>query len=476
MELPFFTIAICVLLFIGLIIGFVKGVKRGFYSLVSNIISIVAAFGITRIIIIVLSKRGLTPIGDKILGNTIFHDITDVEALNYTPKFIATVCLSLVLFYAFYIVFLIITQIVKRKIFNKVTKVSYSKYNVLLEKKWYMKILAILIGFVSCATTCYVLTFGIVAVNDAILKGFEESDKISTPYVCKKIKDNYAYNVISKCKAKEVFDGLTKMHDSNVNTTTTNEITKGIKTVVALDNVANNNEVEKNLDILGDCITTTDIVPEIAAQIVIDRANEVKVEEPKKNEKGMDARFSRLKNELLIFAKSSNKDNIKENAKTAVNIGKKVFEKDLEKISTYKEVMDTLKDESFVEDIFVELYNNKNTQNIMGYLIDLCVGSVFDSINVDIKETYIFSLDYSKLSLSEVKKEANIISLFAKDYEIIQKLSKAEMLAEEEMKQIKEDLKNIEKCEIITTTVYDTINGYIKNLELVETPTLPVTE
>ena len=112
----------------------------------------------------------------------------------------------------------------------------------------------------------------------------------------------------------------------------------------------------------------------------------------------------------------------------------------------------------------------------MGYLIDLCVGSVFDSINVDIKETYIFSLDYSKLSLSEVKKEANIISLFAKDYEIIQKLSKAEMLAEEEMKQIKEDLKNIEKCEIITTTVYDTINGYIKNLELVETPTLPVTE
>ena len=188
MELPFFTIAICVLLFIGLIIGFVKGVKRGFYSLVSNIISIVAAFGITRIIIIVLSKRGLTPIGDKILGNPIFHDITDVEALNYTPKFIATVCLSLVLFYAFYIVFLIITQIVKRKIFNKVTKVSYSKYNVLLEKKWYMKILAILIGFVSCATTCYVLTFGIVAVNDAILKGFEESDKISTPYVCKKNK------------------------------------------------------------------------------------------------------------------------------------------------------------------------------------------------------------------------------------------------------------------------------------------------
>ena len=87
MELPFFTIAICVLLFIGLIIGFVKGVKRGFYSLVSNIISIVAAFGITRIIIIVLSKRGLTPIGDKILGNPIFHDITDVEALNYTPKF-----------------------------------------------------------------------------------------------------------------------------------------------------------------------------------------------------------------------------------------------------------------------------------------------------------------------------------------------------------------------------------------------------
>lgn len=467
LELPFITIVIGVLLFFSLIIGFTRGVKRGFYSLICNIVAIVAAFGITRLIIIVLSKRGIAPIGEKILSNKIFEGAFNIQDYVYLTKFVGTIALSIVLFYALYLLLLLISQKIKRSIFNKVTKVRYSQYKVLLEKKWYMKILAMIISAISCLATCYVLTFGVVAVNSAVVKGFEKENNIKKPYAFTILEKDYTYPIIEKCFAEKMFNALTAMHDKDVKPVTTNEITKGIKLVLAISSIEDENIINNNLDTIEDTINTTEIVPEIVGRMIIDRANEVEIYEPKKNDKGYEARLLRFENECLIFAKSTNSKNVKENLKTAVKLGKLAVSKEAFDITDYEDVIEMAKDEDFTEEVFTELYNNKNTQNIMGYLIDLCVGSVFDDLNVDIKETYIFSLDYSKLSISEVKNEANIISKFANDYEIIHKLAKGESLNEEELAQIKEDLKDIENCEIITNTVYDTINGLVKNEELV---------
>ena len=467
MELPFFTIFIGTVLFIGLIIGFIKGVKRGFYSLICNLISIVLAFGLTRLTILVLSKRGLAPIGEKILGAVKIHELTNVAELELTSKFIGTVCLALILFYVFYIILLIVSEPLKRKLFNKVTRVNYSKYNVLFEKKWYMKILAAIISIISCAATCYVLTFAVVAVNDAVIKGFEESNKISTPYVFKVIKDDYAYPIVQKGMAETVFNTLTAVHDKDAKPVTTNEITQGIRAVSALTDVVEGENIEENLDVITQIIDNTEVIPEVTARLIVEEANKVEPNEVKKNEKGGPARFARLQNELLIFAKSTNNSNVNENVKTAVTLGKLIIEKDLLDSNDYEDVIDALKDKDFVEDLFVGLFNNKNTQSVMGSLIDLCVGAVFDDMNIDVKETYIFSLDYSKLSLGEVKKEANIISTIADDYEIIEKLSRGETISSEETEKIKEDLEVIEECEIITNTVYDTVRGFVRNSEIV---------
>ena len=77
MELPYLTIVIALLAFISLILGLTRGLKRSFYSFIANVITVIVAFGITRIVILIMSKRGLAPIGEKVLNNKMFQGYYD---------------------------------------------------------------------------------------------------------------------------------------------------------------------------------------------------------------------------------------------------------------------------------------------------------------------------------------------------------------------------------------------------------------
>ena len=117
MELPYLTIVIALLAFISLILGLTRGLKRSFYSFITNVIAVIAAFGITRIVILIMSKRGLAPIGEKVLNNKIFQGVINPSGLEYTNKFIGTLVLSVCLFYCLYLLLLLISEPIKRSIF-----------------------------------------------------------------------------------------------------------------------------------------------------------------------------------------------------------------------------------------------------------------------------------------------------------------------------------------------------------------------
>lgn len=470
MDLPFLTIAIALIIFICIILGFTRGIKRSFYSLLANLISAICAFGLTRVVILIMSKRALAPIGEKVLNNKVFQGIINPSGLDYTNKFVGTLVLAICLFYILYVLLVFISQPIKRAIFSKTTKVTYSKYNVLLEKKWYIKILAVIISVISGLLTVITISFSIISFSDAANVAYEKTNT-SKNYMISIIEKDYSTPILKKAFTKPLFNALTKMHDANVKTVTTNEIEAALKVYYSIENIREEKDLYDNLTILNESISSSEIVPEVAAKIIVNEANKYEVKQPKKNEKGMDARLARLENELLLVMKSSNKDNIKSNTLTATTIGKELVLKDAYKISSYKEVVSLLKDEDFTENIMLELFENSNTQEIMSNLIDLCVGSVFDELKIDVKGTYIFSLDYSKLTSRDIKNEANAISSFAKHSESIAKLSKNETIDKEELEELKKDLDIVKDSKIVTDIVYTSINGFIKNMELVVSPT-----
>ena len=466
MELPYLTIVIALLAFISLILGLTRGLKRSFYSFITNVIAVIAAFGITRIVILIMSKRGLAPIGEKVLNNKIFQGVINPSGLEYTNKFIGTLVLSVCLFYCLYLLLLLISEPIKRSIFTKATKVEYSKYNVLLEKKWYIKILAAILSIISCAVTCYVLTFTVLSVSESLDNAYTKT-ATSKNYVVSIIEKDKTSSIIRRLGTKPVFNFLTKMHDNDVKTVTTNEIEAALEVYYSINNIRNEKDIYENLDVLNTAINSTEIVPEFAAKMIVDEANKYQIDVPKKNAKGMNARYDRLKNELLSLMKSSNRENLKPNTKTATNIGKEVALKEAYKISSYEELINLLKNEGFTEKVLLELYENPNTQNVMSSLIDFCIGSVFDSIDIDVKETYIFSLDYSKLTRPDIKNEAKAISIYAQNAEIINKLSKEEKVDKEKLEELKEKLEDLKNSKIVTDTVYTSLNGFIKTVELI---------
>ena len=376
-------------LVILIIIGLNRGFGKNIISFLVNLVDCFIAFIISRIAVNTLVDK----IGSKIISNINSEYALEIDNWQVIENFIhftLSIIIGLAFFYLFYLIFLIISLFVKHLfLYKKFEKIKFDN-----------KIATIVVSVFSATLTFVILftPFGMLINSFAKIPEIGNGKK-------------------ALFTSELFFDLVTEMPNNENKIKTSKELNYSLNSYVAAINIVNNiNQDKDNVKIFKNNFKKSYFLPTVISEFGSAAAKQWKegkefggsqIEIPR-------GREGKLIIGFLEIVEKWDKDAVVNDVNTILDISKIMTDYGTDKLQEEDGLIKSLTDEKYLEDIFVELYGNNDFGQMIPVIAEYGLGTVFDTINIELNEEYSSKIDVTKMSKEEVKKEANIISNIVK--------------------------------------------------------------
>ena len=420
--------------FILVYIGWKRGFLRNSISFVANIVNIVVAFFVARLVVGSMAEKTgsdiVVTIGDKYAA-----DLNNFLAVQEFSTFAMSVVIGIVVFYLVYFLMLILNIIFKHVIFyDKAEKIFHKRENSMGEKASLSKIGTMLISLLSVTLTFVVLFTPIGFVYNTIGASLEIKDLNGLPFV-----------------SETFFDKLTEMPNNENDIKPSEEVKYTLTTGVAFYELKNGSDSK---EMVKENFSKSYFLPTVISEVGATAAKQWKNGD---EFFGMEAeipegREGELYLKALGILEKWNKQVVVEDVGTLLDIYELMDNYGIDKLKEENGLVEALATEEFAEELFVSLYQNSDFANLVPAVVEYGLGTAFDSMGINLNEEYVSNVDVSKLSEEDIRREARIVSGMIRTIleiqETNQKMGNGEMSLQD-IQRIIEEISNLKDSQVL---------------------------
>ena len=321
--------------FILVYIGWKRGFLRNSISFVANIVNIVVAFFVARLVVGSMAEKTgsdiVVTIGDKYAA-----DLNNFLAVQEFSTFAMSVVIGIVVFYLVYFLMLILNIIFKHVIFyDKAEKIFHKRENSMGEKASLSKIGTMLISLLSVTLTFVVLFTPIGFVYNTIGASLEIKDLNGLPFV-----------------SETFFDKLTEMPNNENDIKPSEEVKYTLTTGVAFYELKNGSDSK---EMVKENFSKSYFLPTVISEVGATAAKQWKNGD---EFFGMEAeipegREGELYLKALGILEKWNKQVVVEDVGTLLDIYELMDNYGIDKLKEENGLVEALATEEFAEELFV---------------------------------------------------------------------------------------------------------------------------
>lgn len=453
-----------IVLFIYLIIASNRKTIKNVYCLVTNIITFIMAFVITRLIISLFGNNFISPIVSRIEQGL---KIVEEEWINNTSielvtRFLAAMIIGLFGFMVIFIILFVFNHLLKRFIFKTNMNISYGKYKA---KKKDNKFVNLVIGL--CSFT--IITFAFAYPLGTLFKIVIDSAKT----VNYKFPDNVEMllkNPVVKLYANDgseyFFNQVTKSQNKDNDIKTTQELKSATTIVLAVVDVNEKDHVKQNIKIIKEEFEKTYIVPTFISELCSNAALRwkdnksfmgYKLEIPKDNSK-------EVYMDLLDIVSKWDRESLLNDVDTIYEFYRIINDYGILKSENSDELFNALTKDEFNEELFLCLFGNEDFRSVIATFMDYGLKTMFAKYDVKLDIQYVDIAELMKLSDEDIKKEARIFALTLRQFGVINDAMESGSLSKKDYNDLINNLSKIKESKLLNNSVYKLLNRLLAQI------------
>ncbi len=457
-----FTIIFILLFAIYIRFALKRDTKKNIFSIISNAISFIVSFIITRISIIFISE----PISK--LFKKFIEGVFDIRseyfikdtAINEFSKFLTTIIIGIIIFILVYLIILLINNAIKKFIFHKIIGEKYKEY----KSKNNNIYINLILGVFSFLITSFAFLFPFGAISNIAGK-VEKTCNYKMPENMSSIIKNPIIKAYSLVGSRPFFDTLTEIENNKNNIKNSKEFESIFTISCSTLQIYEGNNVDKNVNIIEDSLSknylTSSLISELVSNVAYNLKNGNDIMNtgiiiPKDNSE-------QLVVGVLDILSKWERQNLIEDVDTVLNIYDMLKSRDINSIDDLDKLLNSLADEQFNEELFLELFENDDFKNMIPVVMKFGIDSALNSLDIKTNTEYIASIDFSTMSEEDVKNEAKIFSAIFK--QILQIENKGlNNLTTDDLITIITNIKGIKTSKIFNDMLYNLIYQLVSDI------------
>ncbi len=423
---------------------------KNIYSLGANLITFVETFIVTKLLVNIFGNNISKTFSSFLLKE---EEWVKMDAATDFVKFLSTIILGVLIFYLIYVILYFINHLLKRIIFKKVTKSSYKLYE---PKKKDIKLVNIGIGIVSFLITTFAILFpfgAMVKVVDYASKRTEYNGP-SEFYI---LTDNAVLKAYSYVGSEPFFNNVTVMNDKK-EINSTRELKAMLSIVFAFLEAKEDNTKELDTVIFKEELTETYLVPSFLSELCSNAAARFK-----NNQSFLGVTLDiptdksrQLYLDTLEVISNWERENLISDIETTFEIYSLLEDNNVKDIEDTDSLLIAMEKDEFSEELFLSLFHNQDFKKLIPSFMNFGVDTLLETVNISSSGNYVNTIDFSKMTDDEIRKEAQIFSLALRDIKQISNLD-ASTVTYDEINKIANDLNRIKESKLLSDILYNVI-------------------
>lgn len=450
------TLILLTILIIYLIIASRRKTLKNIYSLITNIITFIGAYIVTRIRVNYFSNNMSNEISKQLLAalNINPDEWLRTDSITAFTKFLTSLALGLLTFFFAFLILFIINHLLKRLIFRLIQKEPYNTYE---SKNPDNKIVNALIGLVSFIIVTFAYAYPAGTIINIINSGIKKVD-LSVSNDTKFFLNNPVMKLYTNNFSVFFFDSVTSF--KNEDDIKTSEEIKSFTTILLAANEMNedDNKADKDIRLIKEELQRTYLISNFISDVVSNAATNWKNNEPFMGEKlELPNDSSRpLYLEVLNIMSNWQRDNLIEDLNVIFNLYDLLDEYNLLDKPNSKTLLNTLGEDKFTEELFLNLFTCEDFKTLLPEVINFGINGLLEQANITSNHEYIDISNLNNMTTEEIKNESHIFSLTIRQVLQLSEL-KNQKLSKEDYNQILNNLNKIKDSKIFNNILYNTL-------------------
>ncbi len=428
------------------------------FSLGTNVITFIESFLLTRIYLSFFGNS-LEGVYFKILEESNGTWVNQAATGDFLLM-ISSITTGILFFLFIYWVLLIINHFLKKFIFSKIFHERYKDYT---SSKQIIP-LKLIMGILSFGITSFVLLFPLGTVVRIVNQSFDNCH-IEIPKEGKPLLQNpilYSYSLLGSAS---FFDSLTKLPESNYQIKNSEELKGMITIALSGINIANNQNVQENVEILRENLHSTYLVSGFIGELSTNAALQFEQEKPFMGieVKTSDSQMKILMNDIFAIMSDWNREKFLNDIDTVLNVYLLVWNRNVEHPDDSGALVSALEDEEFSKTLFVELFRNEDFKAMIPSFMNFGVNKLLETLKIQSNAEYIQTVNLDDLTKEDIEKEARIFSSALRQIKQIQKLKEGD-LQNVDFEDMYQSIQEIQKSKLLGDMLYNLLYQMLLNL------------
>ncbi len=398
-----------VVFFIILIIYLINKSKtptlKNIYTLLTNIITLLESFFLTKLLVKLTSKNIIITLSNKIkeILKITESEWIDLSIIDKVSSFLIITIISIILFILVFLIIYIINHILKRIIFKLLQKESYSTY----ENKSNI-IINLLLSITSFTIISFAIFYPFGSISKILSNGINKVN-YEVPKIIKTFNNNPVIKLHANNISLNFFNNITKTEEIK----TSNEIEGLISIILVTKDINDGNNTKKNYEVIKSELEDTYLMASFLTEISRSAAYNFKQNKPFMGielELPSDNRKEIYITSLEVIS-TWKKENLINDIKTVFEVYEILYNYNLIKEHTSEDLLNTLQNEDFTKELFLSLFKNDDFKKILPSIMNFGLNEILDNLHLESSNTYINTVDLNSLTEEEIIKEAKVFSL-----------------------------------------------------------------
>lgn len=457
------TVLFLLILFIYLLITSNRETIKNVYCLITNIITFIMSFLVTKLIIMLFGNKIVSNISSMIkqgLKITKEEWIKD-SSIELVTKFLSTIVIGLLGFFILFIILYIINHLIKRLIFKINKKEAYGRYK---SEKKNNKFVNILIGLGSFIIITFAFLYPIGTVFKITLDAAHNVEYNFSSNVEPLFK-NPIIRLYANSGSEYFFDQVTNIEEKDIDIKNTGELRSVVTMLLSVIDMQNTNHINNNIGKIKEEFSKTYLAPIFISELCSNAATRWKNNQPFMGYsiKIPDNSSKELYMDLLDIMSKWEREDLLKDIDTIFEFYNILNKYEVLKIENTKELINALTKEEFNEEIFLCLFHNEDFKSVLASFMNYGLRSILEQFDIDVDVEYVETAKIMKMSDEDIKNEARIFALTIKQLVDISEAI-GENISKEDYNKIVSNLNEIKDSELLNSSLYKLINRLLRSV------------